>query len=165
LFSENLNQTYPNFGVGAFYYTDNFYVGLSMPNILESRHFEKKAGIVSKASEKKHYFLTSGYVFDVSQDLKLKPSVMFKAVSGAPLSVDLSFNALVYETVEAGVSWREGDSVSAMFNFLVADNLRVGYAYDYTLTNLGQFNSGSHEVFLLYNLDLSRGNLNSPRFF
>ena len=165
LFSENLNQTHPNFGAGAFYYTDNFYVGLSMPNMLETRHFEKKNGIITNASEKMHYFLTSGYVFDISDDLKLKPSVMLKAVSGAPLSIDLSVNALVYDTLELGLSWREGDSVSAMINFLISTNLRLGYAYDYTLTNLGDLNSGSHEVFLLYNVDLSRGSLKSPRFF
>ena len=165
LFSENLNKTYPNFGAGVFYYTDEFYIGLSMPNMLESRYFEKKAGIITTASEKMHYFLTSGYVFDVSEDLKLKPSVMFKAVSGAPLSVDLSGNALIYEKLELGLSYRIDDSISGMINFLVAPNLRLGYAYDYTTSNLGDFNSGSHEVFLLYNVDLSRGNLKSPRFF
>lgn len=165
LFTDNLNKTYPNFGAGVFYYTDNFYAGLSMPNILESRYFEKKGGVVSSASEKMHYFLTSGYVFEISNDLKLKPSVMLKAVTGAPLSIDLSVNALLNETIEAGLSWREGDSVSAMMNFLVARNVRIGYAYDYTLTNLGDFNKGSHEVFLLYDLDLSPQNLKSPRFF
>lgn len=165
LFTNDINETYPNFGFGGFYYTDKYYVGLSVPNLLESRHFEKKAGIISKASEKMHYFLTSGYVFDVSEDLKLKPSVMFKAVSGAPLSVDLSANAFVYEKVEVGLSWRVDDSVSGMINFLITPHLRLGYAYDHTLTNLGSFNSGSHEIFLLYDLDLSRGDLKSPRFF
>lgn len=165
LFSENLNKTYPNFGAGVFYYTYEFYVGLSIPNMLETRYFEKKAGLITTASEKMHYFLTSGYVFDVSEDLKLKPSVMLKAVSGAPLSVDLSGNALIYEKLELGLSWRIDDSVSGMINFLVAPNLRLGYAYDYTTSNLGDFNSGSHEIFLLYNVDMSRGNIKSPRFF
>ena len=165
LFAENLNMTYPNFGAGFFYYTDNFYAGLSMPNMLESRHFEKKNGIVSKASEKMHYFFTSGYVFDISEDLKLKPSIMLKAVSAAPLSYDLSLNALILDKFELGISWREGDSVSGLMNFLVAPSLRIGYAYDHTLSNLGGFNSGTHDVFILYDLDLSRGNLNSPRFF
>lgn len=165
LFSANLNEVSPNFGAGAFYYADNFYVGLSMPNILQTRHFEKKGGNLSSASEEMHVFLTSGYVFDISQDLKLKPSIMLKGVNGAPLSIDLSINALIYDKAEIGLSWREGDSVSAMINFLVAQNLRLGYAYDYTLTNLRHFNTGSHEVFLLYDVDLSRGNLKSPRFF
>ena len=165
LFAENLNEVYPNIGAGAFYYTDKFYVGLSMPNMLETRHFEKKAGRISNASEKMHYFLTSGYVFDISYDLRLKPSVMLKAVTGAPLSIDLSVNAFISNKFEVGLSWRVDDSVSAMINFLVSENTRIGYAYDYTLTNLGNFNSGTHEVFILYDLDLSRGDLKSPRFF
>ncbi|SNR66032.1 PorP/SprF family type IX secretion system membrane protein [Lutibacter flavus] len=165
LFSNNLNETFPNFGAGAFYYTDDFYVGLSMPNMLETRYFEKRNGIISNASENMHYFLTSGYVFDISNNLKLKPSLMLKAVKGAPLSVDLSANALVSNAFELGLSWRVDDSVSGMLNFLVSPALRIGYAYDYTYTNVGDFNSGSHEVFLLYDLDLSRGDLKSPRFF
>jgi type IX secretion system PorP/SprF family membrane protein len=165
LFSNNLNKTSPNFGVGAFYYTDKFYAGLSMPNMLETRYFEKQNGIISEASENMHYFLTSGYVFDLSTDVKLKPSVMLKAVSGAPLSIDFSANALIFDKFELGLSWRVEDAVSGMMNFLVTPDIRLGYAYDYTLTNLGSFNTGSHEVFLLYNVDLSKGNLNSPRFF
>jgi type IX secretion system PorP/SprF family membrane protein len=165
LFANNLNEVYPNIGAGAFYYKDDFYLGLSMPNILKSRHFEKKGGIVSTASEEMHVFLTSGYVFDLSQDLKLKPSVMVKAVTGAPLSIDLSANALLFDKFELGLSWRLDDSVSGMINFLAARNLRIGYGYDHTTTNLGDFNSGSHELFLLYDLDLSRGDIKSPRFF
>ena len=165
LFAENLNIVSPNFGAGAFYYTDNFYVGLSMPNMLETRHFKKKNGLITSASEKMHYFLTSGYVFEVSDDLKLKPTVMLKAVSGAPLSIDLTINALLFDKIEGGLAWREGDALSAMMSFFVAKNLRIGYAYDHTLSNLGAFNTGSHEVFMLYDVDLSRGDLKSPRFF
>ncbi|MDP3314335.1 type IX secretion system membrane protein PorP/SprF [Lutibacter sp.] len=165
LISDNLNEIYPNFGAGTFYYTDKFYVGLSMPNMLETRHFKRGNGIISSASEKMHYFLTSGYVFDISDDLKLKPSTMLKAVSGAPLSIDLSANALFYNFFELGLAWRVDDSISGMMNFLVSPNLRVGYAYDYTLSNLGDYNTGSHEVFMLYDIDLSKRNLKSPRFF
>jgi len=165
MFANNLNKTYPNFGFGAFYYTNKFYVGLSMPNLLKSRYFEKKGGIVSSASEQMHYFLTSGYVFELSQDVKLKPSIMYKAVTGAPISMDYSLNALLYNKLEIGVSYRVGDSYSGTMNFLVTKNLRIGYAYDYTVSNLSAFNSGSHEVFLLYNVDFSRADFKSPRFF
>ena len=165
LFANNLNKTSPNFGVGFFYYNDKFYAGLSMPNMLETRYFEKQNGVISNASENMHYFLTSGYVFNMSESLKLKPSVMLKAVGGAPLSIDFSANALIYDKFELGVSWRVDDAVSGMMNFLITPTMRLGYAYDHTLSNLGTFNTGSHEVFLLYNLDLSTGQMNSPRFF
>ena len=158
------NRTLFNFGAGAFYYTDKFYVGFSLPNVLETKHFERNHG-VTKASEKAHYFLTSGYVFDASENLKFKPSVMVKAAGGAPLSIDLSANFLLNEKFEFGASYRLDDSISGLVSFLVTQDFRLGYAYDYTTSNLGDFNSGSHEVVLLWDVDLSRDKVISPRFF
>ena len=158
-----INQTSPNFGAGIYYYTNKWYLGLSAPNFLETKHLEKEGGIVSTASEKMHYFLTSGYVFDIADNLKLKPSTMIKATEGAPLSVDLSLNLLVDERVELGLSHRLDDSISGMVGFQVNDDFRIGYAYDYTTSRFGDFNSGSHEIMLLF--DFNRKNIKSPRFF
>ena len=153
----------PNFGVGVMYYNDRFYAGLSVPNFIESRYLDTKNGISSSASEKTHYFLTSGYVFDLDENLKLKPSTMLKAAPGAPLSVDLSLNLLIQEKVELGLSHRLDDSISGMVGFQVSQDLRIGYAYDYTTTNFGVFNSGSHEIMILF--DLNKKKIKSPRFF
>jgi len=161
----NINKALPNFGVGAFYYTDKFYVGLSIPNLLETLHFERSGGQVTKATEVKHYFLTSGYVFKLTNNIKFKPSTMVKVVSGAPLSIDVSGNFLFNDKFEIGLSHRLNESVSALINIRAKDNLRIGYAYDYTITDLGAFNSGSHEVFLLFNFDFEKDNIKSPRFF
>ena len=162
-FSENTNRVYPNFGVGIFYYTDQFYMGASLPNMIESNHFERSGGIISKASEKMHYFLTSGVVFNLSDRLKFKPSFMAKTTVGTPLSVDVSANFLIDEKLELGTSYRLDDAVSALINFAINKNLRIGYAYDYTVSNIGQFNSGTHEVILLYDFKLFK--YKSPRFF
>lgn len=163
--NQNANKVLPNIGAGVFYYTDKFYAGLSVPNLLETFHFEKNGGQISQASETKHYFFTSGYVFDLSSDVKLKPSMLVKAATGSPLSIDFSGNVLVYDKLEFGLSYRLDESVSALINLRARQNLRVGYAYDYTLTNLGNFNSGSHEIFLLFNFDFERNKIKSPRFF
>jgi len=153
----------PNFGVGVYYYTNKFYLGMSAPNILETRHLEKEGGIVSTASEKMHYFITSGYVFELTENLKLKPSTMIKATSGAPLSVDLSANLLVADRIELGLSYRFDDSISGILGFNVNEDFRIGYAYDHTTTKFGNFNKGSHEIMMLF--DFNRRNLKSPRFF
>lgn len=158
-----IHRTSPNFGAGVYYYTNKWYLGMSAPNFLETEHLEKSGGNVSTASEKMHYFVTSGYVFEIADNLKLKPSTMIKATSGAPISVDLSLNLLVDEKVELGLSHRFDDSISAMIGFQVNDDFRVGYAYDYTTTQYGNFNSGSHEIMLLF--DFNRKNIKSPRFF
>lgn len=166
IFEDNVNETYPNFGAGIFYYTDKFYVSFSVPNILKSKHFERSNGIITKASEEMHYFLTSGYVFDLSNSIKFKPSFMAKGVSGAPVSIDLNANFLLYERVELGASYRWDDSISGLINFGVTPSFRIGYAYDHTISDFSDANpGGSHEIFLLYDLDFSKKNLKSPRFF
>lgn len=164
VFDNDINDSYANFGAGAFYYTDHFYAGLSMPNMLNQFHLNRKGGVISSASEKMHYYLTSGYVIEMNDNLKLKPSVLLKGVEGAPLSIDLAGNVLINNKFELGVSWRIDDSLNALMNVEVANGFRIGYAYDYTLSNLGDFNSGSHEVILLITISNSRNGL-SPRFF
>ena len=158
-----IHKVSPNFGAGMYYYTEKFYVGFSAPNFLETRHLEKDGGVVSSATEKMHYFLTSGYVFDIAANLKLKPSTMIKATSGSPLSIDLSANLLVDEKIEVGLSYRLDDSFSGMIGFNVNQDFRIGYAYDHTVSSYGEFNSGSHEILLLF--DFNRRKLKSPRFF
>lgn len=166
LFQDNVNEAYPNFGAGVYYYTDKFYVGFSVPNILKSTHFEKSGGIITEASEEMHYFLTSGYVFDISNTLKFKPSVMLKGVSGAPLSVDVNANFLIYDRLEVGASYRFEDSVSALVNFAITPDFRIGFAYDHTISDFSNVNpGGSYEGILLYDIDFSKKNLKSPRFF
>lgn len=162
-FTDNINNTFPNFGVGAFYYTDKFYAGIAMPNMIKSNHFEKQGGIISKATEKMHYFINSGYVFDITENLKFKPSVLLKAVTGSPVSMDLSSNFLINERLELGASYRIDDSFSGLVNFAVNQNLRIGYAYDHTISNLGDYNSGSHEVIVRYDFHFYK--YKSPRFF
>ncbi|MBO9585683.1 MAG: type IX secretion system membrane protein PorP/SprF [Flavobacterium sp.] len=165
-FSENINATKPNIGVGAYYFRDNLYVGLSAPNLLKSKYIEEKSGVNAFGSEEIHTFLTAGYVFQVNDKWKLKPAFMSKFVKGAPITLDVTANVLYNEKFEFGAAYRIDDSVSALFNINVTPTLRVGYAYDYTLTNFGQFNSGTHEIMLLFDLDLlGKGFDKSPRFF
>ena len=167
LFANDGKGTFPNVGAGVYYHTDDFYLGFSIPNFLETPHFKDVAGssVNMVASEKMHAFLTAGYVFDLSDNVQFKPATILKAVPGSPLSIDLTGNFMINDTFELGLGYRFGDSIDALVSFLVTDDLRVGYAYDYTLTNLGDFNSGSHEIFLQYDVNLSKKNLKSPRFF
>ncbi|MTH14114.1 type IX secretion system membrane protein PorP/SprF [Flavobacterium sp. LC2016-01] len=165
-FSENINATKPNIGVGAYYFRDNLYIGFSAPNLIKSKYIEEKSGVNAFGSEEIHMFFTGGYVFQINDNLKFKPAFMTRFVKAAPVSIDLSANILYNEKFELGAAYRIDDSVSALFNFNVTPSLRVGYAYDYTLSNLGQFNSGTHEIMLLFDLDLlGKGYDKSPRFF
>lgn len=165
LFDENINKTMPNFGAGVYYYTDKWYAGFSVPNILTTEHLDK-SNINTKAREEVHYFLTGGYVFNLSSVTKLKPSLMFKGVTGAPVSIDINANVLFYDRFEIGASYRIDDAISALFNIGVTRAFRVGYAYDYTISDFSnKHTGGSHELMLLYDIDFTKKNLKSPRFF
>lgn len=167
-FNENISKTFPNLGIGAFFFTDTYYLGLSAPNMLSTKHIENENGIKANGVQNVHYFFTGGYVFDISENLKLKPAFMGKAVKGAPFALDITANVLFNETLEAGLGYRLGDAVSALVNFRITPELRIGYAYDYTTTNLSSYNSGSHEIFILFDVDLFNfkgGYDRSPRFF
>ncbi|MDT0647460.1 type IX secretion system membrane protein PorP/SprF [Zunongwangia sp. F260] len=165
---ENINEVFPVFGVGAFWFGDNYYLGLSAPNLFTSKHLENEQGLTALGEENIHYFATGGYVFDVSENLKLKPAFMARGVEGAPLSVDVTANVLLYERLEAGIGYRFNESVTGLVNFKITPQLRVGYAYDYTTSNLGNYNDGTHEIMILYDFDLfglTKGYDKSPRFF
>ncbi len=164
-YSQNINETYPTLGAGAFLFTNNYYVGLSTPNFLQSKHLNDANGIQRIGGEEIHLYLTGGYIFKVSQSLKVKPSFLLRTVAGSSAMVDLSANFLYLNRFEAGVSYRYDDSISALMSIDITTNLKFGYAYDYTTTNLGNYTSGTHEIFLLYNLDLFKGHNKSPRFF
>ena len=167
-FNENINKTFPNLGIGGFYFGENYYAGLSIPNLLTTKHLETENGIKSTGVQDIHFFLTGGYVFDFVNDLKLKPAIMIRGVKGAPLAVDLTANVLINKKLEAGIGYRLDDSVSALVNFRVRPDLRIGYAYDYTTSNLSSYNSGSHELFVLFDVDLfglKNSYDRSPRFF
>lgn len=167
-FAENLSRVFPNVGVGTFYFGENYYLGLSSPNLLRTKHLERENGIIATGVEEIHYFFTGGYVFNLNENLKFKPAFMSKVVTGAPMSLDLTGNFLINNVFEIGAGYRWDDSVSGLVNFKVSPSVRIGYAYDYTTSNLGRFNSGSHEIMILFDLN-KKGSMNgydkSPRFF
>lgn len=165
-FAENIHKVFPNVGAGVYFFGDNYYVGLSAPNLLKTKHLEKGNGIQTIGVEEIHYFITGGYVFDISENFRLKPAMMAKAVQGAPISFDFTANALFSNRFEIGAAYRLDDSISGLAGFYITPDLRIGYSYDYTLTNMADFNSGTHEIFVLFDLNLSgKGYDKSPRFF
>ncbi len=164
-FGQNINKFLPTVGAGIYYHQPEWYVGLSVPNILRVEHYDENlANSEITAVERMHFFLIAGYVFDINEDLKFKPAALLKAVSGAPLSLDVSANLLFNEKFRIGLGWRWDDSISALLGFQVSDNLLIGYSYDLTTSNYNVTNSGTHEIMLQY--ELLRGiKYRSPRFF
>jgi type IX secretion system PorP/SprF family membrane protein len=169
---ENIdNQFAPNFGVGVYYHTDRFYAGLSAPNLLETEYFDNDAQdsneIQFLSTERINLYFITGYVFDLNYNLKLKPALLTKAVSGAPLQVDLSATFLYNEKFSFGAAYRWDAAVSGLIGFQLNEQLMLGLAYDRETTALGgtQFNDGSFEIFIRWELVKSFQGMVSPRFF
>ncbi|AVR45974.1 hypothetical protein C7S20_12320 [Christiangramia fulva] len=170
IFDNNINNRIRlQIGTGIYYYTDKFYVGLSAPNLIESKYFDEEslgnpdAYVFSR--EKIHLYLMSGYVFDLSPDVKFKPATLMKAVAGAPLQVDVSANFLIYDKLSLGAAWRWSAALSALVGFQLSDELMLGFAYDQETTELAKYNNGSFEFYLRYEIFKSRERIYTPRFF
>ena len=168
-FENNIDNKFsPNIGIGLYWYSDKTYIGLSVPNLLETQHFDRYEGVGSGsyiARERINYYLTAGHVFDLDYNLKFKPAMMTKLVQGAPLQVDLSANFLINDKFTVGAAYRWSAALSAMVGFQVSDSWFIGYGYDMETTRLANYNSGSHEIFLRYEIFNKYNRITSPRFF
>ena len=162
-FRENTNNQKLNIGTGLFYYTDNYYLAFSIPSMLKTVHLDyngRKYG-----TEIQHYFLTGGYVFDINEDVKLKPSTMIKMVSGAPIETDINLNVWLKDLLGFGASYRTGDAFVGMVELQATSNLRFGYAYDMPFNPLKYFTKGSHELMLRYEIGNFKTKIKSTRYF
>jgi type IX secretion system PorP/SprF family membrane protein len=161
---QNFNNEFsPNFGAGVYLHSDKLYLGLSVPNFLQDSKYNDND--VAVFQERMNFYFIGGYVFDVSPSIKFKPAVLTKMVAGSPLQVDASANFLFFDKFMLGGAYRWDAAVSVLAGFQVTDGLFIGYSYDMETTNLRRYNSGSHEVFLRFELFNKVSKMVSPRFF
>lgn len=159
-----LSEVSPNIGAGVYFYSDKWYLGVSVPQILETQFYDDVK--ISVASQKMHFYAMGGYVFKLNENIHFKPAAMIKAINGAPLAVDLSANFLFMDKLTLGLAYRWDATVSGMAGFQINSSLNIGYAYDYDVTNIGNYNGGSHEIFLRFDLFTKRQyRITTPRFF
>lgn len=160
---QDFNKFSPNIGAGMYLHSDNAYVGISVPNFIESNRYDDNEVAIFK--ERISYYLIAGYVFNLNDYVKFKPAMLTKMIEGAPLQVDVSGNFMIHDRLMLGVSYRWSASLSAMVGFQITDGLYIGYGYDRETTHLNNYNSGSHEIYLRYELFNNIGKINTPRFF
>ena len=168
-FANNVDNKFsPNIGAGLYLHSDNTYFGLSVPNILETEHFDRSS-ITSankfSAKDRMNFYVIAGHVFDLNENIKFKPAALAKVITGAPLQVDVTANFMFNEKFVAGLAYRWSAALSALVGFQVNDSWYIGYGYDLETTKLAGYNSGSHEIFLRYELFNKYDKIVSPRFF
>lgn len=162
-FGQQFSATKPNVGAGLYYYNDKYFIGLSSPRILEIKANDVNA--IIETLNKRHFFLSAGYVFDLNSVLKLKPATLMKYTPNAPISVDVNVNLLMYDRVWTGLMYRFHESIGANIVVKVKEALSVGYVYDFPINGLQTFQGGSHEFLLQYDFNFKNRVYTSPRYF
>jgi len=167
VFANNIsNEMALKAGFGLYYYERNWFVGASIPTLYSS---DKK--ILPENSEinrffENHYYLNAGMVYEANPVLAIKPSILVKYENAAPMTVDVNCNLLFFQKFWLGAGWRSGDALVAMAELNITPQLRLGYAYDYTLSEIRNYSNGSHEIMLGF--DFGRDveiKTRSPRYF
>lgn len=163
-FDQNVNTLHFNFGTGIYYNSDKFYFGISVPKLYPNRLSPNISNNDVSKSEM-HLFVTTGFLFDLNQDFKLRPSFLLKAVKGAPLEGDVNATLWIKDIVGIGGQYRTNADVSGSLEIQISQQIRVGYAYDMSTTNLSSYNRGSHEIMLRYEFGFDKDKTISPRYF
>jgi len=152
----------PNIGAGAYLFSDKTYFGLSVPNFFESYRYNDNNIEISK--QKLHLYFIAGHVFKISDNIDFKPALLSKIVEGAPIQADVTGNFLFFDKLTLGAAYRWNAAVSALAGFQISDSWFIVYGYDLETTKLANYNSGSHEIFLRYEL-FNKTKISAPRFF
>lgn len=155
-----------NFGFGAFFLNEHFFAGFSVPRLLENstRFNNNESAMEAIFTARRHIHFTAGGLIELSKQVDLQPVAMLRYVEGAPFQIDAGALFRINQVIWIGSTVRVGDAVSLIFDYDISKQLRVGYAYDYTLTRM-QGHAGTHEFFLGYALRKKRDGYNHPRFF
>jgi type IX secretion system PorP/SprF family membrane protein len=165
LFQSTINNKFmPNFGVGFYLSSLKYYLSLSAPRLLVN-NYQTNINNYSTKAEVNHFYFARGLLFDLSGMVKFKPTFMTQAVQGAPLVYDLSANFLFAEKFWLGGMVRSGDAIGAIAQWIINKKFRIGYAYDFTTTNLRNYQNGVHEIMLSYELVRDKQKIVSPRYF
>jgi len=147
----------PNVGAGVYFRQSNFFVGASVPYILDNKVVGlENVSVAPTAKQHRYYYLMGGFTQKLSNTLKFVPSTLIKVQDDAPLTFDLNAFLVFYDAVGLGCSYRFGDSVIPMFELQLNNNFHVGYAYDITTSALNQYSNGSHEIMINYRVKIQK---------
>ncbi len=165
-FAQNVDKVLFDVGAGVYFNTDKFYFGISAMDLLRNRFSSYQSVNFSLGSrEEIHYFLSTGVVLPLNDDFKLKPSALVKAVKGAPVEGDINLTLWIKDVIAIGGQYRTSADIAGMLEIQATPQIRIGYAYDYSTTELRKFNSGSHEIMLRYEFGFNSNKFLSPRYF
>ncbi|MCB9235626.1 MAG: type IX secretion system membrane protein PorP/SprF [Bacteroidia bacterium] len=164
-FSQNVNLWQPNVGTGIYFNSRRLYLGASVPHLIENKwHADPNVNPAASGVYSRHFLFTAGIVLG-GDAVKFKPSALLKIVPNAPMSLDLNGAFLFADKLWIGGSWRMNDAVVGMLEWQVSKAFRLGYAYDYGISDLKPAHNGSHELMLGFDFNFKGNSMVSPRYF
>ena len=158
------NKFMPNVGFGMFLSSPKYYLSLSLPRLIQNS-FQENTGNFSKMSEVRQFYFAGGIVFNLSENIKFKPTFMTKTIVGVPFQYDLSANFLLAEKFWIGGMYRSGDAIGAIAQWIINSRFRIGYAADFPFTDLKKYQQGVHEIMVSYEIAFMKRRYVSPRYF
>lgn len=169
-FTQNTPNVFaPNTGVGLYFNNQQFYAGLSIPRLIDNTVRFSPAGTSIRttrvAPSKFTYYFTSGYLFHLQEDLKMRANLMIKTVKNAPVQFDLGANFLIRDMIWAGMSYRSASAISALLGAQINKQFFVCYSYDYSTSKIQNYTQGSHEIVINYLFSFSGKQVITPRYF
>ncbi len=159
----NFNTNTPNFGAGIYYYGKRHFIGFTAPKIIPNEL--SKDPTFANSKQALHYYLIAGYVFKLNSLWDLKPGAAVKYTANAPLSIDGNLSVLFNNLIWFGVMYRHNAAAGANIVYNITPQFRIGYAFDYSINNMGKYNPGTHEVMLGFDFLQKSKALKSPRYF
>lgn len=142
------NQFVPDADAGVYYtFSNKGFAGFSLKNVTQMRRNLFSYDDVLVNTMKRHYYFMGGYDFDLSDKWILKTSTMLRFIESRPFQFDVNAIVQYNKFVWLGVGYRHLDAISALLGFQFG-SVKLGYSYDYTLSDIRKASSGSHEIFL-----------------
>lgn len=156
------NVSTVNFGAGIYYRTNQYYLGISVPQMLNTEAQDQNG---TSTIYQRHFYVSAGYIFDQLIAIKFKPSVLLKIVEGQPISVDLNASVLLMETLWVGATIRNFNAAGVNGQFEINDQIRLGYSFETPLTSLSNNAFGSHELMVSFDLEIFNNHALGRRYF
>jgi len=157
----------PNFGFGIYYEQANFYLGASLPQLLNTSIY-RDFDVVGNGNDFRTYYIMTGYLAQLTNNIKLQPGAMVSFNAETPFEIDVNANLIFMDAFWIGGNYRLGDSFSALVQYQFNPNFRIGTAFDFTMTELNSYSNGSVEVMLSYVFNKkseTAEQINNLRFF
>lgn len=157
----------PNFGAGLYYNNEKSFLGFSVPYLINSSAIDVD-GVLSEAKRYRYYYLNGGTTITYNKNFKLKPSALLRFQEGAPITFDVTLGMVFYETVKFGTTYRLNDNLTFLFDLELLKQLHIGYAYEYTLSDIGRYSNGTHELMVNFRFKVDRihgANVTCPAYY